>query len=284
MLDERNLLPSPMSTVGALPAAPISKNDMNPWRMPETQMDSGIKHIWYDSASGICPCTARVPIRGSLCGSRPCKAGGILLSVGFYVTQCHRQLWQEVTREQTRIAHALADEHPRTAVQVDACAGGVKGVHALRQEAPDNTGEYVARAGGGERGIPRPVRAQAAIRRGDQGGRALQHHTQIPRTRGLPHDLDTVWSAARNALAPAQTRHFARMRRDHGMGRQPLPPAVEMRQIVEAVGIHEQPWPLGVIHRDNAFEKALEKCACSIRLPQTRTKHDGSVAGERTQN
>src|SRR5579859_4399637 len=98
------------------------------------------------------------------------------LAVGFYVTQCHRQLWQEVTREQTRIAHALADEHPRTAVQVDARAGGVKGVHALRQEAPDNTGEYVARAGGGERGIPRPVRAQAAIRRGD---RSEEHTSEL---------------------------------------------------------------------------------------------------------
>jgi hypothetical protein len=144
------------------------------------------------------------------------------------------QLVQEVPGQEADFS--LAHGHPvaREAVGEARDAGCIEGVEALRQEAPHDAGEHVARA----------PRGHAGVAGRDDGGAAVGGHDDRPRAPDFTPDprgeLAPRQAVGLSAVVISAAGHLARMRgRTVGprRSRHPVPDAVER------VGVEDERGP-----------------------------------------
>ena len=114
--------------------------------------------------------------------------GRVAIHSGLQAVEHRGQLLCHVTGHQT----AARAEGTRPPVQPRARGGGAEGVHALREQRPDDAGQHVARAGRGEARVARRRHQHPPFAVSHDGGRSLEQHRGTGRRREVAGGGDPV--------------------------------------------------------------------------------------------
>ena len=143
---------------------------------------------------------------------------------------------EEVAGDGAGGAELAAEVLGGEAVEIDAEARGFERGNALGDEAGYDAGKDIARAAGGKDGVGEGADASGTVRRGDDRIRALEHECHVPLGGEAAGDGQAIglnvgyWEAG-------EAGELAGVRGDDRWDVEEVRPVVDMREVVESVGV-----------------------------------------------